>query len=196
MRQKKMKLRLGFLASHNGTDMRGIIAALNSGELNGTAEVVISNNAEAPALAFAKEAGIPAFCINIKTHGTAEKVDNAICQTLKDHHVNLVILSGYMKMLGPKTCAAFPEKILNVHPALLPNYAGLWGDSVHEAVLAAQEKITGVTIHTIVANEYDKGSILLQTQVPVRGDDTVETLRKRVQTAEIDSFVTLLRKML
>lgn len=188
-------LTIGFLASHNGTAMQGIIAELNlEAKPKGAASVVISNNQSSPALKFARDAGIPAIRISEAMHNNPEETDVSIRDCLTAHGVNLVILSGYMKKVGDSTLKAFPGRILNVHPALLPNHSGIWGDAVHSAVLDSKEPVTGVTIHQI-DEVYDHGPILLQSEVPVLANDTVESLRKRVQKEEIDSFIKLLEQI-
>ena len=186
------KLRLGFLASHNGTDMRGIVKACEDGQLEAIPVVVISNNPLSPALEFARARKISCFCINSKTAGTSAMRDIKMRDILLSYNVDLVILSGYMRKIEEKTLEAFPEKILNVHPSLLPKYAGLYGDSVHKAVLDAHEKISGLTIHTI-DKEYDKGTILLQSEVKVFSTDTIVSLKERIQKEEIKSFISLLK---
>ncbi len=185
-------LRLGFLASHNGTDMQGIIASQHRGELHGDTRIIISNNARANALQFAADSEIPSMCINESRYGSSERVDKMIRDTLVTRGVNLVIMSGYLKRVGPLTRKAFPNRILNVHPSLLPKFAGMWGDDVHRAVLATGEKRTGVTIHTI-DEEYDKGTILFQSEVVVEPHDTVESLRSRVQAEELQGFLKVLQ---
>lgn len=188
-------LRLGFLASHNGTTMRGIIAELNTRKrLKGSACVVISNNSSSQALKYAKDTKIPAYHISQSVYTTIEGTDKAISDCLTSSGVNLVILSGYMKRIGRYTRNAFPGRILNVHPALLPKYSGIWGDAVHSAVLSSKDAITGVTIHQI-DEVYDHGPILLQSEVPVLKNDTVEILKSRVQKEEIRAFVKLLQKI-
>ncbi len=188
----KRSLNLGFLASHNGTDMQGIVAAIESGEVQAEVKLVISNNRDSKALSFAKDKNISNIHISELICGTSEDVDRVIRDSLISAGVDLVILSGYMKKVGPLTRGAYPERILNVHPSLLPRYAGLWGDAVHKAVLASGDKITGVTIHTI-DEEYDKGKIILQTEVNVEPDDTLEDLRVKVQAEEIQCFIAVLR---
>ena len=185
---------LGFLASHNGTDMQGIVKAAKSGEINGTAAVVISNNSKSPALDFARGEKIPHAHISQIKYAD---VDRAIADKLRQHNVNLVILSGYMKQIGPQTNKAFPGRILNVHPSLLPDFGGLYDEAVHKAVLKAKRAKTGPTIHTIGdSEEYDTGGkILWQSEVPVLEDDTVQSLKKRVQQEEIRAFIKLLKEI-
>ncbi len=192
---KNTSLRIGFLASHNGTTMKGIISELNlKTKLKGAACVVISNNSSSPALKFAKDAGIPAVRISETTHKSPEETDKSIRDCLTSHGVNLVILSGYMKKVGDLTLNVYPGRILNVHPALLPKHSGIWGDAVHSAVLDSKETVTGVTIHQI-DSVYDHGQILMQTNAPVLPNDSIESLRTRVQSEEINSFIKLLTQI-
>jgi phosphoribosylglycinamide formyltransferase-1 len=191
-----MALKLGFLASHNGSSMRAIVAAAKAGTLAVEPVLVASNNAESPALAFARAEGIPARHISATTAGSPEAADAALAQALSDAGADWVVMSGYMRKLGPKVLAAFPNRILNVHPALLPKHGGhgLYGGKVHAAVLAAGETVSGPTIH-LVDEEYDRGPILAQAQVPVRPDDTPETLQARVVAREPDLYIEVLQRI-
>lgn len=178
-------MNIGFLASHGGSNMQAIIDACKAGRLNAAAAVVISNNGDSRALERAKSEGIPGYYLSGKTHPDPDDLDKAILDTLIRHKVDIVALAGYMKKLGPKTLSYFRGRILNIHPALLPKYGGkgMYGIHVHEAVLAAGEKESGVTVH-LVDEEYDRGPILAQVRVPVMPDDTPETLAERVLVQE------------
>lgn len=178
-------LRLGFLASHGGSNLQAILDAISSGTLSAEALVVISNNSQAKALERACTLGIATLHLSNQTHPDPVLLDNAIAQGLKDYKVELVILAGYMRKIGPAVLAAFPGKILNIHPALLPKFGGqgMYGMNVHEAVIAAGEIESGPTIH-IVNSEYDRGPILAQSKVPVLPGDTPETLQQRVLAEE------------
>ncbi len=178
-------MNIGFLASHGGSNMQAIINACKAGRLNAAAAVVISNNGDSRALERAKSEGIPGYYLSGKTHPDPDDLDKAILDTLIRHKVDIVALAGYMKKLGPKTLSYFRGRILNIHPALLPKYGGkgMYGIHVHEAVLAAGEKESGVTVH-LVDEEYDRGPILAQVRVPVMPDDTPETLAERVLVQE------------
>ena len=191
-----MDLNLGFFASHEGTNMQAIIDACKSGKLNAKPCVVISNNSDSGAIQRAKQEGIPYYHLSNKTHPEPSELDKAILDALRSHNVNLVILAGYMKKLGPQTLGAYNGRILNIHPALLPKYGGkgMYGRYVHAAVLASGDKITGVTIHVVDA-EYDRGPIIAQCQVPVLEGDTVETLSQRVLKREHEFFVETLQKI-
>lgn len=189
-------LRLGFLASHNGSSMRAIVAAARAGDLDAKPLIVISNNADAKALIFARDAGLAVRHISATTEGGAEAADRTLRDTLLDEGVEWVVLSGYMRKLGPATLAAFPGRILNVHPALLPKFGGhgFYGRRVHEAVLASEDVISGPSIH-IVDEAYDHGPVLAQAELPVLPTDTVETLEARVIAAEPALYIETLRRI-
>jgi len=190
------KLRLGFLTSHGGSNMQAIINACKEGRLDADPAVVISNNSDSTALERARREGIPRYHLSGATHPDPAQLDAAMLQTLEGHEVDLVILAGYMKLLGPQTLARYRGRILNIHPALLPKFGGkgLYGKAVHEAVLAAGEKVTGVTIH-LVDERYDAGPIVAQCEVPVVADDTPYSLAARVLEREHQIFAETLQKI-
>ncbi len=190
------ELQLGVLASHGGTNLQAIIDACRDGRLNAEVSVVISNNSRAKALLRARDAGIPPLHLSGLTHPVPEQLDAAICETLLAHGVDLVVMAGYMKLLGPKTLTQFRSRIINTHPALLPKFGGkgMYGDRVHEAVLVAGEKLTGVSIH-LADEAYDRGPIVAQCEVPVRDGDSVETLRARVLAREHSLLVETLQRV-
>ena len=191
-----MKLNLGFFASHEGTNMQAIIDACKDGRLDAKLCVIISNNSKSGAIQRAKKEGIPYYHLSGKTYPEFEELDKAILDALKINNVNLIILAGYMKKIGPKTLGEYEGKILNIHPALLPQYGGkgMYGRYVHEAVLASGDKLTGVTVHVVDAI-YDHGPIVAQCQMPILEGDTVETLSKRVLKREHEFFVETLQKI-
>lgn len=178
-------MNIGFLASHGGSNMQAIIDACKSGKLKATPAVVISNNGDSTVLARAKAEGIPHYYMSGKTHPGPGELDQTILDAFLRHSVDIVVLAGYMKKLGPKTLSRFQGKILNIHPALLPKFGGegMYGMNVHKAVIAADEKESGVTIH-LVDEQYDTGAIIAQARVPVMPDDTPETLAARVLEQE------------
>ena len=188
-------MKLGFLASHGGSNLQAIVDACRRGVLDAEVRVVISNNADSLALKRARDQLIPAAHLSTRTHPDPEALDAAIARALADHGVDLVLLAGYMRKVGPITMARFPQRILNIHPALLPKFGGegMYGRRVHEAVLAAGERTTGVTIH-LIDEEYDRGPVVAQKEVPVLPGDTVETLAERVLEEEHKLYVeTLVR---
>jgi len=178
-------LRLGFLASHTGTSLRAIVAAIAEGALEAEAVLVVSNNADAPALAFAREQGLPAKHLSATTEGSPEAADLAIVGAMDSAGADLIVMSGYLRKLGPETLRRFEGRVLNIHPALLPRHGGqgMYGRRVHEAVLRDGDDVTGATVH-LVDGEYDHGRILLQRAVPVLPDDTAAALAARVFAAE------------
>lgn len=194
--QTRPALRLGFLASHGGSNMQAILDACQDGRLTAEPAVVISNNSESNALVRARRAGVPAYHLSANVHTDPEDLDAAILDVLDRHQVNLVILAGYMRLIGPKTIATYQRRILNIHPALLPSFGGkgLFGPAVHEAVLAAGDSVTGVTIH-VVDEQFDSGPILAQVTVPVEKDDTTESLAARVLAQEHLLFVETLQRI-
>ena len=177
--------------------MQAVIDACKEGRLLAKPCVVISNNGDSEALIRANREGISFYHLSRKTHPDPEQLDTEILLTLQRHNTELVILAGYMYKVGPKTFAHYKGRILNIHPALLPKYGGvgMYGNRVHEAVLAAGEKETGVTIH-MVDEEYDHGAIVAQCLVPVMADDTAETLARRVLECEHRFLVEILGKII
>ena len=190
------RLRLGILASHAGTTMQSIIDACREGRLHAEVRVVIGNNSRSGALARARKHRIPTAHLSAATHPNASDLDRAIVETLTGHGVEVVALAGYMKRLGPLVLSRCKGRLLNTHPALLPKYGGqgMYGDRVHEAVLAAGEKVSGASVH-LVEDDYDTGPVLSQVEVPVLEGDTLETLRDRVQAAERKHYVEVLQKI-
>ena len=189
-------LNLGVLASHTGTTLQAIINACEQGRLNARCRVVISNNSRSKALQRARNHAIPDLHLSSKTHPNPEALDEAIADSLARYDVELVVLAGYMKLLGPKTISRYQGRIVNIHPGPLPEFGGwgMHGDNVHRAVLNAGRSTTGVTVH-LVDEIYDHGEILAQTEIPVMPDDTLATLRDRVQTVERHFYVETLQKI-
>lgn len=189
-------LNLGFLASHGGTSMRAIVAAIAGGELDGRARILVCNNGDAPALQFAREHQIPCRHISARTEGGEQAADLAICRALQDGGVEWVVMSGYLRKLGPATLERYRGRILNIHPALLPKFGGqgMYGRKVHEAVIAAGETVSGITIH-LVDEEYDRGKIIAQHEVPVLPGDSVDDLQQRITQAEPPFFVDVLKSL-
>lgn len=187
-------LKLGFLASHAGSSMRAIVQAIDDGALAAMACLVISNNGDSAALAWAAERGLPARHISARTAGSGEAADQAIADALSAAGVTLLVLSGYLRPVGPRTLARYAGRILNIHPALLPAYGGqgMFGRRVHEAVIAAGDAWTGATVH-LVDGEYDHGRVISQRRVPVEPGDTPDTLAERVMAVEPDLFVETLQ---
>jgi len=189
-------LRIGVLASHEGTTLQSIIDACADGRINGRVVVVISNNSGSGAVRRAAAAGIETFHLSSVTHSSGDSLDAAICDALQRARADVVFLAGYMKRLGPRTLATFPARILNTHPALLPKFGGhgMFGNRVFEAVLAAGESESGVSVHLVDA-EYDTGAVVRQERIPVFPGDSVESLKARVQACERELVVNTLAAM-
>lgn len=190
------RLNVSFLASHNGTNMRAIVAACRAGTLAVTPAVLISNNADSGAIAWARQNDIPAYHISATSEGSEAAADASITSVLQRHEADLVVMAGYMRKLGAEPLKAFANRILNVHPALLPKYGGkgMYGNFVHEAVLESGDPETGVTIH-LVDGEYDHGPVVVQESVRVEPGDTVQSLTARVQAKEKELFPATLRRI-
>jgi phosphoribosylglycinamide formyltransferase-1 len=190
-------MNIAFLASHRGSNMQSIIDACKSGSLAARPVVVISNNKDSGALSRAEQEGIPGIHLNSKEVDTEIELDRAMLEVLSEYKAELVILAGYMKRIGPLTLAAFLNRILNIHPCLLPKYGGqgMYGMRVHEAVIASGDKESGVTIH-VVNEEYDKGAIVAQQKLRVEEGDTAESLARRVLALEHRLYVDTIRNII
>jgi phosphoribosylglycinamide formyltransferase-1 len=189
-----MAMRLAFFASGNGTTMRNIAGAIADGVIAAEAVLLISNKPDCPAMQWAKAHGIPTRAISRKTHPDDSAGDNAMLAALREARADLVILSGYLDKIGPKVIAAYAPRIINIHPALLPEFGGkgMYGRHVHEAVLRAGRKQSGASVN-IVSDAYDAGPVIAQKRIPVLSGDTVETLAARVEAAEKDLMIETVR---
>ena len=188
------RLKLGFLASGNGSSARAIVAAIRAGELEAEARLLVSNNRSAAALAFAAEAGVPALAI--ATQADPDGADARLAEEMAAHGVEIVVLSGYLRQLGPRTLARYAGRILNIHPGPLPAFGGhgMYGRRVHEAVIAAGVAQSGICIH-LVDEEYDRGPVVARRSVAVEPGDTAETLEARVTAIEPEFYVETLRRI-
>lgn len=186
-------LRIGVLASHEGTTLQAILDATLAELISARVVIVISNNGGSGALRRARVAGAKAVHLSNKTHPEPGALDAAIVEALEQSEVDVVMLAGYMKKLEPGLLERFRGRILNTHPALLPKFGGhgMYGMHVHEAVLAAGEAESGPSVHLVDA-EYDTGRVLEQARVPVEPGDTAETLAARVQARERRLVVSVL----
>lgn len=189
---RNSSLRIGFLASRNGSSARAILSAIRAGNLEAEARLLVSNNRRAPALDYAAELGLPVQWI--PTQGDKEGADAALASAMQAHGVELIVMSGYLRQLGPRTLAAFRNRILNIHPGPLPRFGGhgMYGAKVHEAVIAAGVPESGIVIH-LVDEEYDRGPALARRTVPVLAVDTAESLGARIQALEPGFFVETLQ---
>ncbi|RMH69572.1 MAG: phosphoribosylglycinamide formyltransferase [Gemmatimonadetes bacterium] len=175
-------LRIGVLVSGGGTNLQAIMDRIESGYIpNSRITVVISSNPKAYALTRARRAEISTVVISKKEYPRRFERNRALVETLRNYEVDLVLLAGFMMILSEEFIQAYENRIMNVHPSLIPAFCGkgFYGDKVHQAVLDYGVKLTGATVH-FVTQEVDAGPIILQKAVPVKNDDTVETLKQRV----------------
>lgn len=190
--QSNRPLRLGVLISGGGTTLKNLIDKSAAGEINVEFAVVISSNSDAAGLRFARDAGIEWQAIEQRKSSSTQAYSDCIFNIARDRQVDLVVMAGFLKhVLIPSD---FENRVMNIHPSLIPAYCGrgYYGHHVHEAVLKANEKITGCTVH-FVDNEYDHGPIILQRQVEVQAQDTTETLAARVFSTECEAYPTAIR---
>ena len=180
-------IKLAVLGSTNGTDLRAIMAAISKGELEAEVSVVISNRKSAFILERARHYDVPAIFISHKEKAR-EEFDAEMTTVLNRHGVDLVLLIGFMRILSSEFCRVWQNKLLNVHPSLLPKYAGGMDTDIHEEVLKNGDTETGCTIH-FVTEEVDGGPILIQKKCPIFRNDNVDTLKVKVQALEGLAFV-------
>lgn len=180
-----MSKRIAVLCSGGGTNLQALIDAVEAGEIDGKIVLVLANASKAFALERARKHGIPAEFVSKKQAGSDEAFNDIILQKLKDAQVELVVLAGYLPILGGQVVRAYEHRIINIHPALIPAFCGfgMYGYHVHEAVLAYGAKISGATTH-FVDEQVDHGGIIMQRSVPVLEGDTPDMLAERILTVE------------
>ncbi len=174
------KLPIAVLVSGGGTNLQAIIDAIESGKLDARIELVLSNRADAYGLVRAKNHGIPAHVLDHKEFVSREAFDEAVVALLRSRGVALVVLAGFMRLLSPVFVKAFSNRIMNIHPALLPSFPGL---HVQKRAVEHGVRFSGCTVH-FVNEECDEGPIIIQAVVPVFPDDTEESLAARILTQE------------
>ena len=175
-------IRVGVLVSGGGTNLQAIIDAVKNKTItNASLEVVISNRKDAYALTRAKENNIAAECVCVKDYETREEFNKALIEKIDSYNLDLIVLAGFLVVLPPELIAKYRNKIINVHPSLIPSFCGngFYGLHVHEKALERGVKVTGATVH-FVDEGTDTGPIIYQKAVEVLSDDTPETLQKRV----------------
>lgn len=180
-------IKLGVIGSTNGTDLQVILDAIGSGKLNAEVSVVLSNQKNAYILERAENHNVPVVFTSHKGKSRKE-FDAELTAVLQKYGVNLVLLIGFMRILSTEFCRRWQDRLLNVHPSLLPKYAGGLDTNVHEEVLKNGDAETGCTIH-FVTDEVDGGPILIQKECNVEAHDTVETLKTKVQKLEGEAFI-------
>lgn len=186
-------IRLGVLGSTRGSDLVPIVEAINGGKLRASVEVIISNNKGSLILEKAEKYKIPSAFIG---HKGKERLvfDREVDKKLSEKKVDLVLLIGFMRILSKEFVRSWEGQIINVHPSLLPKYAGGINNDVHRDVLQAKDKETGCTIH-LVTSEVDRGPIVVQKKCVVLKTDTVDSLKERVQSLEGVAFIEAINKM-
>jgi len=172
--------KIAVLASGQGTNLQAILEAAESGDISGKVVLVISDRKGAYALERARSRGIKSLWLNPKEYSGRENYDQAIIKELVAENINLVVLAGFMRLLSPPFIDAFPQRIINIHPSLLPAFPGTAGV---EQALAYGVKVSGCSVH-FVDKGLDTGPVILQEAVPVAQDDTPETLHERIHAAE------------
>lgn len=173
------------LCSGGGTNLQALIDAVERGTIDGKIVLVIANASKAYALERARQHGIPAVFVSKKQAGSDEAFNDAILAKLREADAQLVVLAGYLPIVGAQIVRAYEHRIINIHPALIPAFCGpgMYGHHVHEAVLRYGAKISGATTH-FVDEQVDHGGVIMQRSVPVLEDDTPDTLAARVLTVE------------
>jgi len=187
-------LKLGFLASGNGSSAEAIVDAIATGRLDAQARLIVSNKKGCAAFEWAAAKGVPALAI--PTISDPDTADAALAQAMADHGVELIVMSGYLRRLGPKTLGRYASRIVNIHPGPLPRFGGegMYGARVHQAVVAAGVPESAIVIH-VVDEEYDHGPEVHRRVVPVLAGDTAEALEARVKALEPTFFVETLQQL-
>ena len=187
-------LRLGVLASGRGSNFLSLINAIKDGKLNAEMKVLICNKKNAGALTIAQENQIPNVFISPKKFADPIEFDQQVLDTFKKFDVNFVVLAGYLKLLSKKLVQVYKNRILNIHPALLPSFGGkgMYGHHIHESVINRGCKVSGVTVH-LVDELYDHGPIVMQRCVPVLENDDPDSLATRVLVQEHKIFAEALQ---
>ncbi|ERT09710.1 phosphoribosylglycinamide formyltransferase [Lyngbya aestuarii BL J] len=173
-------LKLGILASGSGSNFEAIATAIAAQKLNAKIQVLIYNNPKAKVVERAKKFGVTSILLNHRDYSTREDLDQDLVKTFNQYDVDWVVMAGWMRIVTPVLIDAFPQKIINLHPSLLPSFPGI---HAIEQALEAGVKITGCTVH-LVELEVDSGPILMQAAVPILPDDTPDSLHARIQVKE------------
>ena len=192
------KKSIAVLVSGTGTNLQAIIDAIKNGDLSNTEiSIVISNKQDAHALNRVESEGIKNIFVNPKDFSNNLDFDKKLVELISDHKVDLIVLAGYTKILTEVFINSFSNKIINIHPALLPDFGGkgMYGSKVHEAVLKSGVKESGCTVH-FVTSKIDSGPIISQTKVPILKGDTIDSLSKRILKEEHKSLVEAIKKVL
>jgi phosphoribosylglycinamide formyltransferase-1 len=178
--ENQVPLRLGIMASGSGSNFGAIAQAIHNQKLKAQIQVLIYNNPGIKAVERAAQWGVPAVLLNHRDYPQREALDAQVAQTLKDYQVDLVVMAGWMRRVTQVLIDAFPQRIINIHPSLLPSFPGI---KAVEQALAAGVKIAGCTVH-FVTLEVDRGPMIIQAAVPVFPTDTADSLHARIQVQE------------
>lgn len=189
-------MNLAFLASHGGSAARHLVAACGDGRLGAVPVALVSNNSASAALAWARAAGLRTAHLSSAKYPDPDELDRAILEFLLGAGADTLVLSGYMREIGPRVLGHFAGRLVNIHPSLLPRHGGrgMYGDRVHEAVLAAGDTESGATVHLVTAG-IDEGPVLAQARVPVLPGDDLNTLKARVQAIEGELMLQALQTL-
>ncbi len=191
------KKRLAVFCSGTGSNFKALFHAIIERELPAEIVLCLSNRSQCGAVDFAKEYGIKTLHLSESQFGSHDDFARAMRSALQERQIDMILLAGYLRKIPDAVIAAYPEKIVNIHPSLLPQFGGhgMYGMRVHEAVIASGETRSGATVH-FVNEEYDKGRIIMQNHVPVLPGDTAETLAERVLRCEHRLYPAALEKLL
>jgi phosphoribosylglycinamide formyltransferase 1 len=178
-------MRIAMFASGEGTTLAAILEAIDAGFLAARVALVVSNNADSGALTKAKNAGVQWLHLSRMTHPDPADLDHGIREALDVNQIDVVVLAGYLRKIGPETLSHYASRIINTHPSLLPKHGGqgMYGRRVHEAVLQSGDTESGVSVH-LVDGEYDAGRVIAQTKILVDPEETLETLDMKVRALE------------
>jgi phosphoribosylglycinamide formyltransferase-1 len=191
------KLNIAFFASHGGSNFQAIAENILSGHIAANAALLISNNSDSGAMQKAEKLGISHLHISSNQFDSSEQFQTALLKALADYDIDLIVLAGYMKKIPLSVIRKFPNRILNIHPALLPKYGGqgMYGMNVHQAVYENGETLTGATVH-IVSEEYDEGKILKQMSVPIDSNDTPQSIADKVLAIEHKLYSEVIKEII
>lgn len=184
--------RVAIFASGSGTNAENLVTTFRQ-KKHPVDFIVLANRADAPVLQRAQRLSVPAF-----TFGKTEMYQSdALLRLLEEQKIDFIVLAGFLWKVPPSLIAAYPNTIINIHPALLPKFGGrgMYGERVHSAVLEANENVSGITIHH-VTEEYDQGATIFQAECPVREDDTPESLARRIHQLEYQHYPRVLAQLL
>jgi phosphoribosylglycinamide formyltransferase-1 len=189
-------LNLAIFGSGNGSNCKAIFKAIQEKKLAAEIKLIISDQENAGILQFAREHQIPGYWISSQCYPTKDLFYERLIDTLQKHHTDLIVLAGYLKKIGVPLISKFQNRIINIHPALLPSFGGkgMYGLRVHQSVIDSGVKVTGITVH-LVDDQYDHGAIVLQRTTEVCDDDSPESLSAKVLKLEHEYYYQAIRRL-